>query len=54
MKLSQESQPIVFKMTYVKPEMEVIGFSCEDIMTTSGNGDDNQGEWDPQNLDITD
>ena len=33
---------------YEEPQMDIVYFSCADIITTSGNGDDNQGEWDPQ------
>ena len=34
------------KLEYIPPEIEIINFSCEDIITTSG--DDVEGEWDPQ------
>ena len=36
------------KTNYAVPTIEIIQFSCADIITTSGNGDPNQGEWDPQ------
>ncbi|MBQ7322313.1 MAG: hypothetical protein IJW99_09465 [Clostridia bacterium] len=39
------------KNTYEQPEMEVICFTIEDIITTSTPGDENQGDWDPQNMD---
>lgn len=35
------------KKQYEKPELEVTVFVTEDILTTSSNIDDNQGEWDP-------
>ncbi len=36
------------KKQYEKPEFEVTVFVTEDdILTTSSNVDDNQGEWDP-------
>ena len=35
------------KSQYVSPKIEIIRFSCADIITMSG-GDSNQGEWDPQ------
>ena len=36
------------KTNYEVPAIDIIRFSCADIITTSGNGDSNQGEWDPQ------
>ncbi|MBQ7322310.1 MAG: hypothetical protein IJW99_09450 [Clostridia bacterium] len=38
------------KKTYEHPEMETIYFTVEDIITTSTPGDENQGDWDPQDL----
>ncbi len=35
------------KKQYEKPELEVTVFVSEDILTTSSNIDNNQGEWDP-------
>ena len=33
---------------YICPKIDIVKFSCLDIMTTSKNRDENQGEWDPQ------
>jgi len=34
---------------YEKPQIKIVLFSSEDIMTvSSGGGGDNLGEWDPQ------
>lgn len=37
------------KAMYEEPFVEIIKFGVEDIVTTSGNKDPNQGEWDAQN-----
>ena len=37
------------KANYEIPTMNLIRFSCADMITASENGDENQGEWDPQN-----
>ena len=37
------------KADYEAPVIDIIRFSCADILTTSGIRDENQGEWDPQN-----
>ena len=39
------------KTNYEVPKIDIIQFSCADIITTSGNGDENQGEWDTQAID---
>ena len=39
------------KRAYDPPRIEKICFDCVDIITTSGNFDTNQGEWDPQTID---
>ena len=36
---------------YEEPQIDIIQFSCADIITASGLGDENQGEWDPQCID---
>ena len=43
------------KLNYEVPIIEIIQLSCSDIIAASGNGDFNQGEWDPQTIeeDIT-
>lgn len=38
------------KAKYVSPKIDVIRFSPADIITASGIGDKNQGEWDPQTV----
>ena len=43
-------QNFVRKMMYEDPKIDVVQISCADIITTSGNSDDNQGEWDPQTV----
>lgn len=35
---------------YEHPQMELVLFSTTDIIVTSGGGDENEGEWDPQSL----
>lgn len=39
-------QDIPIKAMYEEPQIDIVQFSCADIITTSG--DLNQGEWDPQ------
>ncbi len=34
--------------SYQKPKCDIVVFSCVDIISTSGEGDKNQGEWDKQ------
>ena len=47
------TQPIAkIKTNYEIPTIDIIRFFSEDIITTSRNGDPNQGEWDPQVIDI--
>ena len=41
----------VSKAIYCAPQIDVIRFSFADIIATSENGDENQGEWDPQVID---
>ena len=41
------------KTNYENPFIAIIQFSCADIITTSKNGDPNQGEWDPQSIELT-
>lgn len=36
------------KTKYEEPQIELIRFSCTDIITASVSKDENQGEWDPQ------
>ena len=46
MNRSTIKQDIHSKAMYEEPKINIIQFSCADIITTSG--DPNQGEWDPQ------
>ena len=46
MKQMKSYQYNVPKAMYEEPKINIIQFSCADIITTSG--DPNQGEWDPQ------
>lgn len=48
MKQTKSQQCISLKTVYVSPKIDAIRFSSVDIITTSGKGDENQGEWDPQ------
>lgn len=48
MQKTKSYQYTVSKTVYEKPKIDLIQFSCEDIITTSG--DPNQGEWDPQKI----
>lgn len=36
------------KAVYEEARLEIVTLSCEDVITTSGPKDENQGEWDPQ------
>ena len=38
------------KIAYEIPTIDIIQFYCVDVITTSGVGDENQGEWDPQTI----
>ena len=39
------------KINYEAPSIDIVRFFCTDIIITSGCGDENQGEWDPQAID---
>lgn len=41
-------QNTIQKTGFEIPSMEIRRFECEDIITTSVIGDEDQGEWDPQ------
>ena len=45
--MNQTLIPKYSKLEYEPPKIEIISFSCEDIITYSGP-DENDGEWDPQ------
>ena len=49
--MNNTQQIIHSKMNYEVPTIDIIQISCVDIITASGNGDANQGEWDPQTID---
>ena len=49
MKKKPRNQHVAFKRMYEDPQIDLIQFSCVDIITASG--DPNQGEWDPQVVD---
>lgn len=51
MNQSTIKQDSYFKTMYEEPRIDIVQFSCADIITTSGIGDENQGEWDPQAID---
>lgn len=51
MKQMKSHQRTIPQTMYEEPKIDIIQFSCADIITTSGNLDDNQGEWDPQVID---
>lgn len=38
------------KAVYEQPIMMIVGHQEEDVITASGDKDENQGEWDPQCL----
>ena len=38
------------KAVYQKPIMKIVKLQDQDVITTSGGKDENQGEWDPQCL----
>ena len=40
----------VSKTAYAPPQINIILISCQDIIVTSGGGDKDRGEWDPQML----
>lgn len=44
--MKQVEKNIVSKIGYESPQINIVQFSCDDIITTSG--DKNQGEWDSQ------
>ena len=48
MKQTRNQQNIVSKAMYEEPQIDILQFSCADVITASGMGDENQGEWDPQ------
>jgi len=49
--MNSTQQHIAHKSNYAPPQIDIIRFSFLDIITASENGDENQGEWDPQLID---
>ncbi len=45
--MNELKQLINPKARYKEPKIDVILFSCTNILTVSGGGDENAGEWDP-------
>ena len=44
-------QTMLSKADYEVPKIDISPFPYVDIITTSGLGDEDQGEWDPQLID---
>ena len=42
---------VEWKAEFEEPAMEILHFSCDDIVTVSTVIDENEGEWDPQEVD---
>lgn len=40
----------VSETVYEKPLIQIVNFSAEDIILTSGTPDPDMGEWDPQEV----
>lgn len=50
MKSSKSYQSSTFKVMYEYPRADIVRFSCADIIAQSP--DTNQGEWDPQAINV--
>ena len=48
MKQKKPKKDILSDVAYEEPIAEIVWLSSVDIVSTSGIGDGNQGEWDPQ------
>ena len=46
----QNSQTLELRIFYEAPCLHIVRFCDRDVIATSGDIDENQGEWDPQNL----
>lgn len=44
----KQANSTILKAIYQEPQIDVIQFFGADVITTSGNRDENQGDWDPQ------
>ena len=40
------------KAVYEQPILKIVGHQDQDVITASGDKDENQGEWDPQCLSL--
>ena len=50
--MTKKHQRTTQKENYEIPTIDIIKISREDVITTSGKGDENQGKWDPQSIDV--
>ena len=48
MKNKQPKKSGFVRLTYEMPTADIVIFLKEDVISTSGPGDKNQGAWDPQ------
>lgn len=46
-----QPENVEWKAAFEEPAMEILHFSCDDIVTSSTFIDENEGEWDPQKID---
>ncbi len=51
MKQNQATRHNASKQMYDEPKIDLFTLPREDIVTTSGSRDENQGEWDSQEID---
>ena len=54
MRKTKKIQKVSSKSKYAEPKITIIPVLREDIITASDVSDQNQGEWDPQNLEDLD
>jgi len=40
------------KVVYEQPIIKIVEYQDKSVITSSGNKDENQGEWDPQSLSL--
>ena len=50
--MNQTQKSSLSKAHYEAPKIDFIQILCNDIITASKPGDENQGEWDPQSIDL--
>lgn len=46
-----QPENVEWKAEFEEPAMEILHFSYDDIVTVSTVIDENEGEWDPQEID---